>query len=429
LIINYIAIEIKTYSLLELIIMKKILTILCSLVIATGIYGQQFEESVTDIETADRPKVRIGADFAMQFQALEHHADTARLIPLGKGINLPTANFTLNATLADGIEVNLTTYLSSRHHNEAWVKGGYLLVDKLPFINSATIDKTMEYLTFKVGVMELNYGDAHFRRTDNGNALSNPFVGNLIIDAFTTAPAFEAMFRKSGIIIMGAVTTGSLKPSLAGYSASSGVYTPYNMAEELGFYGKAGYDKQITEDLRLRATLSAYHVSKHHFGSLHYGDRTGSRFYLVMQRATNNAGDVDATANAFTGNWGPGLTNKDNSLMANLLAKYKGIELFGTYESIKGTSLSGAEFNFSQYSAEALYRFGKEENFFGGIRYNAAKNQTTSRINRLEIGAGWFITKNILLKAEFVDQNYSDFAVYGGNAGFNGIMVESAISF
>jgi hypothetical protein len=409
--------------------MKNALTIICTLLISSGVFGQQFEESVADTGKFDKVRVRVGADFAMQFQALEHHADTARLIPLGKGINLPTANLVINATLADGIEVNLTTYLSARHHNEAWVKGGYLLIDKLPFIKSAAIDKAMELLTFKVGVMEINYGDVHFRRTDNGHAINNPFVGNYITDAFTTAPALEALFRTKGIIIMGGITTGTLKPSLVGYSAATKTYTPYNVAEELGFYGKAGYDKQITEDFRLRATVSAYHVSKHHFGSLYYGDRTGSRFYLVMQRATNSAGDVDQTANAFTGNWGPGFTSKDNSLMANLFAKYGGFEFFGTYENAKGTTLSGADFNFSQYGLEGLYRFGKEENFFGGVRYNAVKNQTDSRVNRLEIGAGWFITRNILLKAEYVDQNYSEFAVYGGNAGFNGIMVEATISF
>ncbi|MCX6325745.1 MAG: hypothetical protein NT144_03690 [Bacteroidia bacterium] len=394
-----------------------------------GAYGQQFEESVSTTENADKPKVQVGADFAMQFQALEHNADTARLIPLGKGINLPTANLNINAILADGIEVNVTTYLSARHHNEAWVKGGYLLLDKLPFIHSALIDKAMEFLTFKVGVMEINYGDAHFRRSDNGNTIRNPFVGNYITDAFTTAPAFEALYRNNGIILMGAVTSGSLRPSLVTYSAASLKYTPNNTVEALAYYGKVGYDKQITEDFRLRATVSGYHASKNPFGSLYNGDRTGSRFYLVMMRATNSANDVDATANAFTGNWGPGLTNKDNSLMTNLFIKYKGLEFFGTYETLKGTTLSGAAFTFSQYAVEGLYRFGKEEQFLGGVRYNRTKNQTTSSVNRLEISTGWSLTPNILLKAEYVDQNYSNFDVYGGNAGFNGMMVESTISF
>lgn len=409
--------------------MKRYLLTLIILLVSISIYSQDFEESVPSFEYDGKPVVSVGADFALQIQALEHHADTARLIPLGKGINLPSANFILNGYLAEGIQVNLTTYLSSRHHNEAWVKGGYLLIDKLPFINSPALDKAMDYLTFKVGVMELNYGDAHFRRSDNGNIIRNPFTGNYIIDGFTTAPAFEALFRSNGIIAMGAVTTGTLKPSLVGYNASTRVYTAYNATEELGFYGKIGYDKQINDDFRLRATFSAYHASKHHFGSLHNGDRAGSRFFLVMQRATNNAADIDQAANAFTGNWGPGFTNKDNSLMLNFFTKYKGIEFFGTYESIKGTSLSGSEFDFSQYVLEGLYRFGKDEQFYAGGRYNAARNQTDSKVNRVEISTGWFLTKNILLKAEYVDQNYSGFAVYGGNAGFNGFMAEATISF
>ena len=409
--------------------MKNIILILFSFFLAAATFGQQFEESVASDENAGFPKVSLGGDFTMQFQALEHHADTARLIPLGKGINLPTANLNLGAVIADGIEVNLTTYLSSRHHNEAWVKGGYILVDKLPFIKSPAVTRAMDFLTFKIGVMELNYGDAHFRRTDNGRAILNPFVGNYIIDGFTTAPAFEAWYKNNGILVMGAVTTGTLKPSLVGYSASTKVYTPYNVVDELGFYGKIGYDKQISGDFRLRITASAYHTSKHHNGSLYFGDRAGSRFYLVMQRATNNASDVDQAANAFTGNWGPGFTNKDNSLMLNLFTKYKGLELFTTYESLKGTLVSGADFDFSQYALEGLYRFGTNDQFFGGLRYNAAKNQTGSKVNRLEASAGWAPVKNVVLKAEYVDQNYSNFNVYGGNAGFNGMMIESTVSF
>jgi len=116
-------------------------------------------------------------------------------------------------------------------------------------------------------------------------------------------------------------------------------------------------------------------------------------------------------------------------LMLNLFTKYKGLELFTTYESLKGTLVSGADFDFSQYGLEGLYRFGTNDQFFGGLRYNAAKNQTGSKVNRLEASAGWAPVKNVLLKAEYVDQNYSNFNVYGGNAGFNGMMIESTISF
>ena len=73
--------------------------------------------------------------------------------------------------------MQLTTYLSSRHHNETWVKDGYMLIDKSP-IPLPPLKKLMKYVTVKVGHFEINYGDAHFRRSDNGNAMYNPFVGN-----------------------------------------------------------------------------------------------------------------------------------------------------------------------------------------------------------------------------------------------------------
>lgn len=404
-------------------ILLSVFTILLSLTVVA-----QFEEPQMNGQDFEKVKVRLGADFAMQFQSLSHYADSA-LIPLGKGFNLPTANLVVEAMLAPGIKVNLTTYLSARHHNEAWVKGGYLIIDELPFIKSAGVDKLMDYLTIKVGDMDIDYGDAHYRRSDNGNVSANPFVGNYIIDAFTTQIAAEVMFRSNGVLLMGALSNGTLKPGLAGYSASGG-YTAYDTFKELAFYWKAGYDKQLSDDLRLRLTLSGYHAPKHHFGSLYYGDRAGSRYYLIMNRATNSANDVDITKNHLSGSWGPGLTNKDNSIMVNLFSQFKGLELFGTFETFKGTSLSGAEIEYAQYAGEGIYRFGGKDQFYGGLRYNKAWNQLDQSISRLQIGAGWKMVESVIVKLEYVNQQYNDFiSAYGAEAGFKGIMFEAGISF
>ncbi|MFO7853510.1 MAG: hypothetical protein ACQERS_08245 [Bacteroidota bacterium] len=409
--------------------MKKSILIIITGLLSLTVLGQSFEQEKINASAFDSLKVKLGADFAIQYQGLGHHADSA-LIPLGKNIILPTANMIITADLAPGVRVKLTTYLSSRHHPETWVKGGYLVFDHLPFIKSHFIDKIMEVSTLKAGVMELNYGDAHFRRSDNGNVINNRFTGNYIMDAFTTAPAFEYLFRKKGILAMAAVTTGSLRPDLAGYSSFSGQYSSYNIGEELGFYGKVGYDGQVTEKLRIRGTVSAYYTGNHHFGSLYYGERAGSRYYLVMNRITDSAEDVDISSNHTSGRWSPGFTDRNRSLMFNLFARCGGFEFFGTLENATGTSaFGGQEFNFTQYAAEALYFFGNKEQFYAGARYNLVKNKQQMSVKRLQAAAGWHLTDNILVKAEYIDQDYSGFTEYGSDAGFKGLMIEAAVSF
>ena len=52
-------------------------------------------------------------------------------------------------------------------------------------------------------------------------------------------------------------------------------------------------------------------------------------------------------------------------------------------------------------------------------------------MNRWQLGGGWFVTPNILTKAEWVNQKYNDFPVNdirnGGN--FKGFMFTGAVAF
>lgn len=93
-----------------------------------------FETGKTDTVGYDGIKVRVGGDFAIQFQALNQENDLNNLLDLGSDFNLPTANLNLDIQLYDGVRLHMRTYLSSRNHSEAWVKGGYLQMDKLDFI-------------------------------------------------------------------------------------------------------------------------------------------------------------------------------------------------------------------------------------------------------------------------------------------------------
>lgn len=180
-----------------------------------------FETGKTDSVGFEGMRVRIGGHFTQQWQNLSHSntaaerlvngANANQLVDIGAGTNLATANLNIDVALADGIRLNLISYLSSRHHAESWVKGGYIQVDKVAFLNSPIMDKIFEKVTLRVGHMEINYGDAHYRRTDNGNAMYNPFVGNYIMDAFTAEVGGELYFQSNGFLAMGFTTGGEIQ--------------------------------------------------------------------------------------------------------------------------------------------------------------------------------------------------------------------------
>ena len=340
------------------------------------------------------------------------------------------ANLYMDVQLADGIRLNVTSYMSSRHHNEFYVKGGYLQIDKLPFIKSDLVDKIMEKVTIKAGQFENNYGDQHFRRTDGGQAIYNPFIENYIADAFMTEVGGEVYYQANKeLMVMAGVTSGSIKGHVTTPKEVDGEKT-----RSLSVLGKVAWDKKVNDDFRVRLSGSIYH-NPHNGGSgltIYGGDRAGSNYQLVMEGATANPTD-----NAFSGRFNPGFNNKVTAMMFNAFAKYQGLEFFGTYETANGRAAGQTkDRNMTQLAGDLIYRFGGKENFFLGARYNTVRaelNNITDKVSvdRFALGAGWFMTKNILMKAEYVNQNYKDYPasnmLYKGK--FDGITVEATVSF
>lgn len=380
-----------------------------------------FEAPKDTVSTFEEVKVRIGGSSTLQFQAVDHkNSGAVQLIEIGNNFNLATANLDLDVALYDGIRMHLRTYLSSRHHPEPYVKGGYFQIDKLNFIQDGFLEDLMKYTTIKVGHMENNYGDAHFRRTDNAQAIYNPFVGNYIMDAFTTEVGAEVYYQRDGFIGMVGFTNGKLNQSVDNPDSGGA-----------SFLAKLGYDKQINNDLRFRFTGSIYNTGKVATSYLYSADRAGSRYYLVMEEVGSKP------AAAFTsGRYNPKLGNQITAIMFNPFVKYKGLEFFGTYERASGKAAAEADKRVAnQYAAELIYRFGNNENFFVGGRYNQVDSEDVSgddiEISRVQLGAGWFMTRNILVKAEYVTQKYkgySEGSIFNGGQ-FDGLMAEAVISF
>ncbi len=382
-----------------------------------------FEDPKTDTAKFNGLSLAIGGGFAQEFQSLTHSTDAPAnivngvnsnaLLGIGPGFNTAMANMFVNVQLASGIRLSLTSYLSSRNHNETWVKDGFLLIDESPW-DVPVLDKIMEYVTLKVGHFELNYGDAHFRRTDGGSSLYNPFVGNLVLDAFTTEIGAEGYLRVGPWLAMLGATGGEIK----GQTGPANQRAPTYLA-------KAGYDDQLGEDLRVRLTASSYFTARSVKNTLYTGDRAGTHYHDVMDNTSNN----------WSGNVVPYFASNVAAIVVNPFLKYQDLELFGNFETATGGAATENDRTWRQSAVDVVYRLADDRAYLAG-RWNTASGKLplmadAVTVTRLQFGAGLFITSNILAKLEYVQQTYTDFPTtdvrHGGS--FKGLMVQGAVLF
>jgi hypothetical protein len=255
------------------------------------------------------------------------------------------------------------------------------------------------------------------------------------MDEFATEIGGEVYLQKNGLLGMVGMTTGMIKGSID--SAIATVADP-NTSRNPSIYFKLGFDKKLNDNVRVRLTGS-YYANSSNAGSgltIFGGDRTGSNYQNVMEKGAPGALPA-STAVAFSGRFNPGFSKKINAAMLNGFVKVYGFEVFATYESSKGrTKNETIDRKATQTAIEGVYRFGKNENLFLGARYNTVKaglagiaNDVT--VKRTSFAGGWFMTKNVLLKGEYVIQKYVDFPTsdYRSSGKFNGYVIEAVVGF
>ncbi len=422
-----------------------------------------FEEKKDTTTTFEGMKIRFGAGFTQQFQNLKHE-NTAlkndvgsfangtsvagnKLKVITAGFMTAQANLNMDVQLADGIRLNIISYLSSRHHNETWVKGGYIQFDKLPFKGAFWTD-LMKIATVKIGHFEVDYGDEHYRRTDGGQAIYNPFMEGNIMDEFATEIGGQVYLKKNNLFGMVGLTNGMIKGNI------DSLYRANNPDGDLhkspSILLKGGFDKQLNTDLRLRLSASYYGNQSSGSNTLFGGDRTGSNYQFVMEQNSANPSSTTGagTPLAFSGRFNPGFSKKINAVMLNAFVKAHGLEVFGTYETAKGRTAKETDTRATkQYAIDGVYRFGANENLFIGAKYNVVTARLANNaagtgagaitytgdvtINRVAAAAGWFLTNNVLLKGEYVVQKYKDYPTADFRSGgkFDGYVIQAVVGF
>lgn len=445
-----------------------------------------FEPSKMEQNTYDGFKIRIGGSFTQDYQRFQvkNKANYVAISGTNKlnknllfgainsqdsltsnlnGFNLAMANLNFDIQIGDGIRVFLENYMSSRHHSEFWVKGGYIQIDKLPMFNNP--EWFTKYLRVKIGHFQPNYGDFQHRRSDGGNTMFNPFTENLILDAFTTEIGGELYaFPTDNLMMMVGMTSGFINGNVADFPEANNNFGVVPTKKTPSIFAKVAYDK-ASEDLRYRLSASIYNNSNIQRNTLFAGDRTGSHWFSVMEPANIlSSGVVTATTAAaqFTsGRFDPGVANRLTTINISPFVKYKGLEIQGGIDllsgSVYGDTLTTAgtkewtKRDWTQFYGEVVYRFLKDEQLYvgarmvnatgepNGLRYGArdvangftAGTQAKVGINRLSFSAGYFPTKNMLLKVEYTQQEYKDFpwADYRNEGSFSGLVVEAVVGF
>ena len=243
--------------------------------------------------------------------------------------------------------------------------------------------------------------------------------------------------QKNGLFGMIGLTNGMIKGNV---DSTYKTLADDNIKRSPSVYLKGGIDKNITDNIRVRLTGSFYHNGGNAGSGLTLfgGDRSGSNYQNVMEKAPYGAANPASTSVAFSGRFNPGFSKKINTYMLNGFLKVQGLELFGTYENAKGrTKNESTDRKMNQLAGDVVYRFGKAENLFVGARYNTVKAGLQGlvvnnvKINRTALAGGWFVTKNVLMKGEYVVQNYKDFATtdYRSGGKFKGVVIEAVVGF
>ena len=144
----------------------------------------QVPEMDARIATVGDMNLFMGFDSVGRLQYLtQNHVAIQGKVPdsLEPGFQTPFGNIGFLAKFDDKLDVYFDLYISSRPHPDH-MQGdqGYMLIRDLPdrLKGYRPLDWVFENVDFKLGAFEIDFGDAHYRRSNNAGVQANPLIGN-----------------------------------------------------------------------------------------------------------------------------------------------------------------------------------------------------------------------------------------------------------
>jgi hypothetical protein len=359
--------------------------------------------------------------------------------PLEPGIQTPFGQFSFLADFQKAIEVYFDVYIASRAHEDS-PQGdeGYILFREIPgpLGDNKLVKAIFDNVDVKAGEFEMDFGDAHYRRSNNADVQRNPLIGNYIIDPQTT---------DLGIEVYSEETPNQRFGWLAGLGTG-------NTGSFQNDHGWGLHGKLFGEPVEgLRTSGSVYWVD--HSGNptssaggtkddLFRSNRSGAPYDDVLA-AGSTAGQI-----AVGGGQKVFAAQLDVTWDANPWELYSHIGLTRD-QDVNGSAAGTPEESWVYYSAEGIYNLNPR--LYLAARYNGASALSlvsaassadevgsNGSVHRLQFGGGYWLHDTVLAKVEYVHQLYRDFSPNGSQVSgidawkdpdFNGVLAEVSFSY
>jgi hypothetical protein len=403
-----------------------------------GWMSPAFRTTQMDLRIGQTPDIDLymGLQTAGRAQWLEQNDVSVSGVPaedLDPGFQTAWGDLSFLADIDNGkMLVFFDLYISSRPHpSTMYGNEGYILVREIPdnFGPSRFLNGTLfKYVNVKAGHFEIDFGDFHYRRSDNAWVQRNALIGNTLIDPDVEEIGMEIYSKPSPINWLVGISSGTTTENL---NEGRGVAS---------FHGKLW--RNWNEDFR--TSISGYYVDHSDNptsgagatkGSLFSGRRSGGPYGAIFGGG-NAPGEIfvgaDELVTAVQGDvtWTPGPW-----------------ELYAHAGYVQDADPNGSgpgspETRWTYGAAEAVYYFNPR--VYVASRYSIALaneiggQSSNGMAHRIQVGGGYWVTRNVLAKIEAVYQTFDGFDAADGIVGsvdagndpeFYGVIFEVSFAF
>ena len=352
---------------------------------------------------------------------------------LEPGIQTPFGQFLILADFGGAIEVYMDVFIASRPHEDLLqADEGFMLFRQLP----GPFAPIFDFVHIKAGGFEMDFGDAHYRRSNNADVQRNPLIGNYVIDPREVEIGAE-FFNPPGSLPINWL-----------FGVGVGNTGDFQAHRGWQFHGKLYAE-----------TCGGFRPSVSFFRADHAGNptgfpNTGSKSDLF--RSNRSGGPYAAVLGAGNapGQILPGNGQDVSAVQVDLSWFRDTLELYGHFGMFLDADTNGSApgtptESWLYYTGEGIYRFTPY--MYAAARYSGASAlhlvsaldntqdvKSGGVVHRFQIGGGYWLHDMILAKLEYVYQFYDSFTPDGSqvsgvdvwrNPTFNGVLMEISFTF